>query len=138
MSSIMRARNAPTGRWEGWEVIGALSRAEGCCTFDARDRMPRSSRPNAHYSVENAPTLTRSPSRESGFVLGANLAVDRCRDDGGSGIESGRYYDEGSRELSGPRVAKVALPRNQVYDRPHSARSRSAARPQPRWRSRRH
>src|SRR5580704_14231924 len=33
---------------------GFLSRAEGCWTFDARDRMPRSSRPTVHR-------LSRSP-----------------------------------------------------------------------------
>src|SRR5689334_18831508 len=46
MSSIMRARSAPTGRWEGGHR-GFLSQAEGCWTFDARDRMPRLSRANA-------------------------------------------------------------------------------------------
>jgi hypothetical protein len=40
MSSIMLVRNALTGRSEGWEVIRDLSRAEGCWTFDARDRIP--------------------------------------------------------------------------------------------------
>jgi len=76
MSSIMRARSAPTGRWEGWEVIGGSSlKPKVCWTFDARDRMRRSSRANAHYSVENAPTLTRSPSRESGFVLGVEAVI---------------------------------------------------------------
>src|SRR5215468_1778852 len=35
MSSIMRARNGLMGRSEVSEVIGALSRAEGCWTFDA-------------------------------------------------------------------------------------------------------
>src|SRR6266446_5775528 len=37
-------------------------RAEGCWTFNARDRMPRSSRPTAHPPTtiaENAPTATR-------------------------------------------------------------------------------
>jgi hypothetical protein len=46
----------------------ALSRAEGCWTFDARDQMPRPSRATAHRFVENAPTQTRAPSRASGFV----------------------------------------------------------------------
>src|SRR5215467_4694042 len=64
MSSIMRARNGLTGRSEVSEVIGALSRAEGCWTFDARDRMPRQSRATAHHLGENAPTATRTPSRE--------------------------------------------------------------------------
>src|SRR5215472_9298767 len=64
MSSIMRARNELTGRSEVSEVIGALSRAEGCWTFDARDRMPRQSRATAHHLGENAPTATRTPSRE--------------------------------------------------------------------------
>src|SRR6516225_5578565 len=69
MSSIMLARNGRTGRGEVSEVIGALSRAEGCWTFDARDRTPRSSRATAHHLVENAPIQTRAPSRASGFVL---------------------------------------------------------------------
>src|SRR5262249_18962210 len=68
MSSIMRARNGLTGRSEVSEVIGALSRAEGCWTFDAPDRMPRPSRATAHHLAENAPTATRVPSRASGFV----------------------------------------------------------------------
>src|SRR5262249_35506874 len=68
MSSIMRARNGLTGRSEVSEVIGALSPAEGCWTFDARDRMPRQSPATAHHRGENAPTATRTPSRER-FVL---------------------------------------------------------------------
>ena len=48
---------------------GLLSQAEGCWTFDARDRTPQSSRLTAHYPAENAPTMRRAPSRESGFVL---------------------------------------------------------------------
>src|SRR6516164_8120312 len=40
---------------------GVLSRAEGCWTFDARDRMPQPSRATAHHVVENAPTETRAP-----------------------------------------------------------------------------
>jgi len=49
---------------------GLLSRAEGCWTFDARDRMPRSSCLSVHAITaarENPPALT-PPSRESGFV----------------------------------------------------------------------
>jgi hypothetical protein len=49
---------------------GLLSQAEGCGTFDARDWMPRSSRLTA-YPDQNAQTVTRAPSRESGFVQGA-------------------------------------------------------------------
>src|SRR5436309_13699193 len=76
MSSIMRARSGLTGRGEVAEVIGALSRAEGCWPFDARDRMPRSSRATAHYLVENTLTVPRAPSRASGFVL-RRFADDR-------------------------------------------------------------
>src|SRR5215471_11406723 len=61
MSSIMRDRSGLMGRGEVSEVIGVLSRAEGCWTFNARDRMPRPSRPTAHHVVENAPTETRAP-----------------------------------------------------------------------------
>src|SRR6188474_2265605 len=46
---------------------GFLSRAEGCWTFDARDRMPRPSRPTAHLAGN--PQALTLPSRESGFVL---------------------------------------------------------------------
>src|SRR5215813_2571562 len=61
MSSIMRAHNGLTGRSEVSEVIGALSRAEGCWTFDARDRMPRQSRATAHRPRHALPPA-------SGFV----------------------------------------------------------------------
>src|ERR1044071_6602929 len=46
---------------------GFLSRAEGCWTFDARDRMPRPSRPTAH-SPRGYPQAVTLHSRESGFV----------------------------------------------------------------------
>src|SRR5436309_8806820 len=78
MSSIMRARSGLTGRGEVAEVIGALSRAEGCWPFDARDRMPRSSRATAHYLVENTLTVPRAPSRASGFVLRRVLVIAGC------------------------------------------------------------
>src|SRR6516225_8245426 len=61
MSSIMRARSGLMGRDEVSDVIGFLSRAEGCWTFNARDRMPQPSRATAHHVVENAPTETRAP-----------------------------------------------------------------------------
>src|SRR5713101_3525073 len=72
MSSIMRARSAVTGRGEGWDIGGSSLRAEGCWTFNAQDRMPRSSPLTAHpltASAKNAPAPT-PPSRESGFVQG--------------------------------------------------------------------
>src|SRR6516225_12488741 len=40
---------------------GFLSRAEGCWTFHARDRMPRPSRSTAHQPHRNAATTTRAP-----------------------------------------------------------------------------
>src|SRR5258707_8989127 len=46
---------------------GLLSRAEGCGTFDARDRMPRSSRLTAHPPTtiaENVPAATPVLPRE--------------------------------------------------------------------------
>src|SRR5205085_5487335 len=61
---------------------GLLSRAEGCWTFDARDRMPRSSRLLVHpitAAAENPPTTTRTPSRESGLVLRPEAVVRRSR-----------------------------------------------------------
>src|ERR1700691_1760648 len=70
MSSIMRARSGLTGRSERLEGIGGfLSRAEGCWTFDARDRMPRSSRPTAHHLADSRTGSDARPARESGFVL---------------------------------------------------------------------
>src|ERR1700687_2435181 len=53
---------------------GLLSRAEGCWTFDARDRMPRSSRLTLHAltdAAENAPTATRTPPARAGSFVGA-------------------------------------------------------------------
>src|SRR5216683_829886 len=94
MSSIMRARSAVTGRGEGWDIGGSSLRAEGCWTFNAQDRMPRSSPLTAHpltANAKNAPAPT-PPSRESGFVLGPKCVIRediverRCRgrtDDGG-------------------------------------------------------
>src|SRR5713101_844058 len=71
MSSIMRARSALTGRGEGAEVIGGSSRAEGCWTFNARDRMPRASPLTAHplTATPKNHRPRRAESRESGFVL---------------------------------------------------------------------
>src|ERR1700756_3764739 len=43
---------------------GFLSRAEGCWTFDARDRVPRSSRPIAHRLADSAPTVMHALPRE--------------------------------------------------------------------------
>src|SRR5262245_29453295 len=76
MSSIMRARNGLTGRSEVSEVIGALSRAEGCWTFDARDRTPPPSRATARHLVENAPNATRAPLPRAGSF---NLKGFGCR-----------------------------------------------------------
>src|SRR5713101_998057 len=77
MSSIRRARSAVTGRGEGWDIGGSSLRAEGCWTFNAQDRMPRSSPLTAHpltANAKNAPAPT-PPSRESGFVRGWFPAV---------------------------------------------------------------
>src|ERR1700674_5315983 len=87
MSSIMRVRSALTGRCEEWEVIGGLlSRAEGCWTFDARERMPRSSRLTVHaftIAAENASTATQPPPARAGSVDATSrksclLASSRC------------------------------------------------------------
>src|SRR4051794_1947061 len=48
-----------------------LSRAEGCWTFDARDRMPRPSRATARHLAKNAPTATCSPPARAGSFYGA-------------------------------------------------------------------
>src|SRR5262249_61656964 len=68
MSSIMRARSGLMGRGEPSEVMG-LSRAEGCWTFDARDRMPRPSRATAHHLPEIAHDRDACSPPASGFVL---------------------------------------------------------------------
>src|SRR6476619_1137276 len=47
---------------------GFLARAEGCWTFAARDRMPRSSPPTAHRLPQ---AVTRAPARAGSF-FGAN------------------------------------------------------------------
>src|ERR1700757_2570472 len=75
MSSIMRARNGLTGLGEVSEVIGALSRAEGCWTFDARDRVPRPSRATAHHPNKNLPTVSCPPPARAGSFFVRNLAV---------------------------------------------------------------
>jgi hypothetical protein len=55
------------GRSEVSEVIGALSRAEGCWTFDPRDRMPLPSRATAHHPRRNhADYELRSPPARAG------------------------------------------------------------------------
>src|SRR5215468_8156521 len=75
MSSIMRARSALTGRSEGWEVIGDPLELKGCWTFNARDRMLRSSRPTAYSAPYTHRPSRALQSRESGFVLGASGGV---------------------------------------------------------------
>src|SRR6266849_2475588 len=79
MSSIMRARSALTGRCEEWEVIGGLlSRAEGCWTFDARERMPRTSRLTVHaftIAAENASTATQPPPARAGSFQGGEPTI---------------------------------------------------------------
>jgi hypothetical protein len=54
-----------------------LSRAEGCWTFDARDRMPRSSPATALHLEEIAPTATRAPLPRAGSFSGATLPLAR-------------------------------------------------------------
>src|ERR1700751_3238473 len=77
MSSIMRARSGLMGRGEPSEVMG-LSRAEGCWTFDAWDRMPRPSRATAHYLSEIAPTATPAPLPRAGSFIGASSSSPRA------------------------------------------------------------
>src|SRR6266436_1476049 len=73
MSSIMRARSALTGWWDGWEVIGGSSLelkvagpsmlGIGCPDRHALPLTPLHRRPKMHRPQ-------RASSRESGFVLG--------------------------------------------------------------------
>jgi len=67
----MRARNGLMGRSEVSEVIGALSRTEGCWTFNARDRMPRPSRATSHHPDKSALTAMRAPLPRAGSFIGA-------------------------------------------------------------------
>src|SRR5271165_3562747 len=67
--------DGPVGGMGGHQ--GLLSRAEGCWTLNARDRMPRPSRLTADYPVENTRTMTRAPSRESGFVVCRACSIAR-------------------------------------------------------------
>src|SRR6516225_3514855 len=65
----MRARNGLTGRSGVSEVIGGLSRAEGCWTFDARDQMPRPSRLTAYLAPKSTDRHASSnPARAGSFV----------------------------------------------------------------------
>src|SRR5262249_5772840 len=81
MSSIMRARSGLMGRGEPSEVMG-LSRAEGCWTFDARDRMPRPSRATAHHLPEIAHDRDACSPPASGFVLRRTSPVGGRSGDG--------------------------------------------------------
>ena len=70
---------------------GALSRAEGCCTFDARDRMPRPSRANAHHLVETPLTVSYAPPpARAGSFFGAFQPIMSGASFGGSCAHSGR------------------------------------------------
>src|SRR4029079_3443387 len=60
------AKRAETGVEKMGGHRGFLSRAEGCWTFDARDRMPRPSPATARHLAKNAPTATCSPPARAG------------------------------------------------------------------------
>src|SRR5262252_8708473 len=93
MSSIMRARSGLTGRDEVPEVIGVLSRAEGCWTFHARDRMPRPSRATALYPVDDASSATDAPlPRER--VRSLPLTRHSRRVSGPVGARDNRSFDQ--------------------------------------------
>ena len=97
-----------------------LSRAEGCWTFDARDRMPRPSRATAHHLVENAPIQTRAPSRASGFVLRRNFVARAGPGEGPQSTPSGppaqvpsvRFYPlvRGNRSLAATGAILASVP----------------------------
>src|SRR5829696_8647674 len=74
----MRARSGLMRRSERLEGIGGfLSRAEGCWTFDARDRVPQSSPSTAHRPAQLRTGGDARPSRESGFVQCADSGQRR-------------------------------------------------------------
>jgi hypothetical protein len=87
--------------------------------------MPRSSRANAHYSVENAPTLTRSPSRESGFVLGLQPDMHRRCPVRQSLLIFAQMFSICSQELT----SIASLRKGGVTPTMHSGRIRLAAAP---------
>jgi hypothetical protein len=60
--------DGPVGRMGGHR--GILSRAEGCWTFDAQARMPRSSRRNAHPGQKRTDPHARSNPARAGSFLG--------------------------------------------------------------------
>src|SRR5947209_7833803 len=79
MSSIMRARNPLTGRWEGWEVIGAPLSSRRlldlrCSGSDALTvtlyRLP---------FIKNARTVTRTPPARAGSLRAVSMDIpSRC------------------------------------------------------------
>jgi len=86
----MRARNGLTGRWEGPEVIGGSF-------FELKVAGPSMlgiGRPDRHAlphatSLKFALTVTRAPSRASGFVLPPTAAGLRTIQDGPPSTQSG-------------------------------------------------
>src|SRR6516225_4433326 len=56
---------------------GVLSRAEGCWTFDARDRTPRPSRATAHHPNKCTDRELRSPPAIAGSFYGATSPLTR-------------------------------------------------------------
>src|SRR5215472_7213700 len=114
MSSIMRARSGLMGRGEPSEVMG-LSRAEGCWTFDARDRMPRPSRATAHHLSEITPTATPAPLPRAGSFIGAlqpvteDAAYGRRCPKGDLHVACGRK-SEGVSARPGPILGLAIIP----------------------------
>src|SRR5689334_1802515 len=91
---------------------GLFSRAEGCWTFDARDRTPRPSRATALHPVENKLRPRRAlPSRASGFVLRRKAVVRHVVTDRGLATRTGRFAFSclrfSAHALNGGRVCRV-------------------------------
>src|SRR4051794_32500436 len=65
--------DAAIGKMRGhW---GFLSRAEGCWTFNARDQMPRPSRPTAHHLANSAHAVMLPPPARAGSFSGTSLMI---------------------------------------------------------------
>src|SRR6516164_1096952 len=83
MSSIMRARSGLTDRWEGSEVIrGSFLEPKVAGPSMLGIGHPEPSRATAPHLVDNVLTVTRNPSRASGFVLRRILVIAGCSGEG--------------------------------------------------------
>src|SRR3954452_3213907 len=67
---------------------GFLSRAEGCWTFNARDQMPRPSRPTAHHLANSAHAVMLPPPARAGSFSAPFRPFPPCQQIGSGGWNS--------------------------------------------------